>query len=126
MRAGLRAAITLRMLCAVAILFLGLGHQPPEMRERGGYSAAAYVLPDGTEASLCVTVTDDSGKPIAAFKPNCEVCRLSASVILPTPDTGAWVVHDFASLRNPPKTVPVLFVPRAVERPNSRAPPALV
>lgn len=126
MRAGTRAAITLRMICAVAILFLGFGHQPVDQGGRRGYSIADYLLPDGTQASLCITVTDDGGKPMAAFKPNCDVCRLSASVVLPTPDAGAWIVQDFASLLNPRNTPPVVFVPSAVVRANSRAPPALV
>lgn len=125
MGAGTGRAIVLRILCAVAILFLGLGHQPLGLPQRQGYDAAAYVLPDGSQATLCVTVGDDNGKP-AALKSNCEVCRLAASVMLPVPDADAWIRHHFASLLNPPRTDAAVVSGRAAFRPNSRAPPAFV
>ena len=122
---GLKATLFLRMLCALSLLLLGLAHQVPQAVAAEGYDAAAYVLPDGTFASLCVTVKDADGKTIA-FKPNCEACRLSASTILPTPDAGSWLERKLASLVNPPMDTAAAASASAVWRPNSRAPPTLV
>ncbi|OWV75109.1 hypothetical protein ATY76_25215 [Rhizobium sp. R339] len=122
---GLKATLFLRMLCALSLLFLGVAHRPPQALASEGYDAAAYMLPDGTFASLCVTAKDDDGKTVA-FKPNCEVCRLSASVILRTPDAGSWLGRKVASLVNAPIETAAVAGASAVSRANSRAPPILV
>ena len=120
----LKATLLLRMLCALSLLLLGLAHQAPQAVASEGYDAAAYVLPDGTFASLCVTVNDTDGKTVA-FKPNCEACRLSASVILPAPDAGSWLERKLAALINAPIETSAVDSVSAVSRPNSRAPPVL-
>jgi hypothetical protein len=122
---GLKARLFLRMLSELSLLLLGLAHQAPQAVAAEGYDAAAYVLPDGTFASLCVTVKDADGKTIA-FKPNCEACRLSASVILPTPDADSWLERELTSLINAPIETSAVSGASAVWRPNSRAPPTLV
>ncbi|MBX5100712.1 hypothetical protein HJB52_02300 [Rhizobium lentis] len=124
-RTGLKATLFLRMLCALSLLLLGFAHQAPQAAASEDYDAAAYMLPDGTLASLCVTVKEADGKTVA-FKPNCEACRLSASVILPTPDVGSWFERTFASLLNAPIETAAVVDAGAVTRPNSRAPPILV
>ncbi|TBY03764.1 hypothetical protein [Rhizobium laguerreae] len=121
---GLKATLFLRMLCALSLALLGLAHQAPQAVASEGYDAAAYALPDGTFASLCITVKDADGKTVA-FKSNCEACRLSASVILPTPDAGSWLERKFASLINVPIETSAVAGASAVIRPNSRAPPVL-
>ncbi|MBY5863319.1 hypothetical protein [Rhizobium leguminosarum] len=121
---GLKATLFLRMLCALSLALLGFAHQAPQAVASEGYDAAAYVLPDGTFASLCITVKDADGKTFA-FKSNCEACRLSASVILPTPDAGSWLERKFASLINAPIETSAVAGASAVSRPNSRAPPIL-
>ena len=123
-RTGLKATLFLRMLCALSLVLLGLAHQAPQAAASEGYDSSAYVLPDGTVASLCVTVKDADGKTVA-FKPNCEACRLSASVLLPTPDAGSWLERKLASLVNSPIETSAVPGARAVSRPNSRAPPVL-
>ncbi|WP_049735098.1 hypothetical protein [Rhizobium ecuadorense] len=123
-RTGLKATLFLRMLCALSLALLGLAHQPPQAVAAAGYDASAYVLPDGTFASLCVTVKDADGKSVV-FKPNCEACRLSASIVLSTPDAGAWLQGKFASLVNSPVETSAVAGASAVSRPNSRAPPIL-
>ena len=123
-RTGLKATLFLRMLCALSLVLLGLAHQAPQAVASESYDASAYVLPDGTFASLCVTVKDTDGKTVA-FKPNCEACRLSASVILPAPDAGSWLERKLASLVNSPIETSAVPGARAVSRPNSRAPPVL-
>lgn len=121
---GLKATLFLRMLCALSLVLLGLAHQAPQAAAAEGYDAAAYVLPDGTFASLCVTINDADGKTVA-FKPNCEACRLSASVILPTPDAGSWLERKLGSLINAPTETSAVAGAGAVSRANSRAPPIL-
>ncbi|MCH4546444.1 hypothetical protein MK632_11740 [Rhizobium changzhiense] len=121
---GLKATLFLRMLCALSLALLGFAHQAQQAVASEGYDAAAYVLPDGTFASLCITVKDADGKTVA-FKPNCEACRLSASVILPMPDSDSWFERKFASLINAPIETSAVAGASAVSRPNSRAPPIL-
>ncbi|KPH08263.1 hypothetical protein CO657_09485 [Rhizobium acidisoli] len=123
-RTGLKTTLFLRMLCALSLVLLGLAHQAPQAAASDSYDASAYVLPDGTVASLCVTVKDADGKTVA-FKPNCEACRLSASVLLPTPDAGSWLERKLASFVNSPIETSAVPGARAVSRPNSRAPPVL-
>ncbi|WP_434713219.1 hypothetical protein NMA58_10155 [Rhizobium sp. YTUHZ045] len=122
---GLKATLFLRMLCALGLLLLGFAHQAPQAVASDGYDAAAYVLPDGSFASLCVTVKEAEGKTVG-FKPNCEACRLSASVILPTPDAGWWLERKLASLVNPPIETAAVVTVSTVSRPNSRGPPTLI
>ncbi|ANL34441.1 hypothetical protein [Rhizobium phaseoli] len=122
---GLKATLFLRMFCALSLLLLGFAHQAPQAVASDGYDADTYMLPDGSFAALCVTVRDTGGKTVA-FKPNCEACRLSASVILPTPDAGSWLERKLASLINPPIESAAVAGVSAVSRPNSRAPPVLI
>ncbi|OWV83937.1 hypothetical protein ATY75_05050 [Rhizobium sp. N122] len=121
---GLKATLFLRMFCALSLALLGLAHQAPQAVASESYDASAYVLPDGTFASLCITVKDADGKSVA-FKPTCEACRLSASVVLPAPDAGSWLERKLASLINAPAEAFTFTGARAVSRPNSRAPPVL-
>lgn len=123
-RNRLKARLFLRMLCALSLLLLGFAHQVPQAVASDGYDAA-YMLPDGSFASLCVTMKDTGGKTVA-FQPNCEACRLSASVILPTPAAGSWLERKLASFINPPIETAAVARVSAVGRPNSRAPPVLI
>ncbi|AGS22032.1 hypothetical protein [Rhizobium etli] len=124
-RTGLKATLLLRMLCALGLLLLGFVHQAPQAIASDGYDAAAHMLPDGTFASLCVTVKEAEGTTVG-FKPNCEACRLSASVILPMPDAGSWLERKLASLANALIETAAVAGVSAVSRANSRAPPSLI
>ncbi|TCU11950.1 hypothetical protein [Rhizobium sullae] len=125
MKTGRNAGMLTRILCALSLLMLGLAHQAPQAAAADAdYNNAAYVLPDGTYASLCMNVTD-SGDRTVPQKPGCEVCRLSASVILPVPDAGSWLNLEFATLHKPPVDTNTPIGVQAVERPKSRAPPVL-
>jgi hypothetical protein len=97
-RLGLAEQWAVRILCVLALLFVGLAHKPPAVA--GPISAAElaqYILPDGSMATLCLPSEDgkthhgshDQGS-------GCEACRLSASVLLPVPaDIGGEPVrHD--------------------------------
>jgi len=90
----------LRILCAVALVFVGFAHQVPAAAagDLGPAELAQYVLPDGTLPTLCVTVTDksDQGQHDKAHSHGCEACRISASTLLPTPTDVAGAPIPFA------------------------------
>ena len=113
-----------RMICALGLLVLGLAHQAPQLAAEPLYSSAEYTLPDGSFASLCVTVKDGDGKHLP-MGPYCEVCRLAASIILPAPDAAAWLKLDFASFENILASDIAVLPVRAVAQPKSRGPPVL-
>ncbi len=72
--------LALRMLCAVALLFLSFAHRPVMEIQVADASALAYQLPDGSAPDLCVPQSPEQHK---ISYPACDACRLSASVILP-------------------------------------------
>ncbi|MGZ2482309.1 hypothetical protein ACVITL_000832 [Rhizobium pisi] len=90
----------LRILCAVALVFVGVAHQVPAAAagDLGPAELAQYVLPDGTLPTLCVTVTDksDQGQHDKAHSHGCDACRISASTLLPTPTDVAGAPIPFA------------------------------
>lgn len=79
-----------RLLCVLALLFLGFAHKPPQIiGDLTVAEAAAYLLPDGTFPQIC----DESGD-VAAQKgghgplhtaSHCEACLISATSLLPPP-----------------------------------------
>ena len=117
-----------RIICALALMFVSFGHQTPVLAGDGSSTAelAQYVLPDGSLPTLCVTVVDSSGKSHGkiAHLHGCEACRISASVMLPAPAdvTGARLAFAFAS--ETPRRVETIY--RQIYPPNTgpRAPPA--
>lgn len=121
---GQKAGMLTRIVCALGMLLLGLGHQLPRLGAEPLYNATEYALPDGSFASLCVTVKDDEGKRIP-MGPNCEVCRLAASIILPSPDSGAWLPLRFASFENVLTDDAPGLSAALLEQPKSRGPPVL-
>jgi len=117
-----------RILCTIALVFVGLAHQVPAVAENDLSPAALaqYVLPDGTLPTLCVTVTDDSGKEhgkIAHLNP-CEACRISAAVVLPQPADLTGAPMGFVLAAELPRRVEAFH--RELFPPNTgpRAPPA--
>ncbi|MDO9417214.1 hypothetical protein [Pararhizobium sp.] len=115
------------MLCALSLLLLSFAHHPPmALAKAPDALSAAYVLPDGTFADLCVSdqALDPDGKTVA--KTGCEACRLSGSILLPQPSSFAFDVPQTITLRIAlPLTVTVI---RPVLSPNSppRGPPLLI
>ncbi len=77
----------LRIICALALLFVAFGHQPMALAENASPDITAYALPDGSLPILCVSESDsgqkDKTKHIHAQ--DCDACRISASVLLPQP-----------------------------------------
>lgn len=88
-----------RMLAALALLFLSFAHQPAIARQLPPQIAADYLLPDGTIAEICFGLDGLSsdarhGGHHDDQPPVCEACRLSAAMLLPPPaDTSYLIVH---------------------------------
>lgn len=110
-----------RFLCVLALLSLAFAHKPPQAMA-AVFASASLQLPDGTYADLCV---GDHGMKHSSANPQCEACRLSASVLLPAPDAGAWLKSVFASLANERTTRSQMRLALSVERPRARGPPGL-
>jgi len=77
-----------RMACAIALLFVGFGHQAPASAAstfaQGEF--AEYVLPDGTLPVICIADKDSRVQPHGKkHQSECEACLVSSAVILPTP-----------------------------------------
>lgn len=116
--------ICLRMLCAVALLFVGLAHRPAMAAMPAGVSLADYVLPDGTFADLCLNNVVD-GKTKQAMPGKCEACRIGGAMLMPEPATFAATVLTFRQVAALPLVEEALHSRR--ERPGAppRAPPFL-
>lgn len=118
-----RTDCVVRMICALALVFLAFAHLPAIAAPAAPGQSAEYMLPDGTFASLCLTHSGDEN-PIVAI--NCELCCLTPTAYVPPPQAGMSHYLDLVSVANP------LFaaqgVPRghAIERPRSRSPPEFV
>ncbi|MBY5836690.1 hypothetical protein J3P71_05355 [Rhizobium leguminosarum] len=91
----------LRILCAVALVFVGFAHQLPAAAagEFDPAELAQYALPDGSLPTLCVTTTDKSGQDQhdKAHSHGCEACRISVSILLPAPTDIAGAAIPFAA-----------------------------
>jgi len=119
----------LRMLAALALLFLSFAHQPVIARVLPPQIAAAYVLPDGSVAEICfgldgLGAEGGRGGHHDGRAPVCEACRLSATAILPPPsDTGYLPVrsNEFCVRKDKIKA-PVIVHPRLL--PPAQGPPA--
>lgn len=124
-RSGKQAGVLTRIVCAIALLFVGLSHKPPAISASALTPAelAAYTLPDGTVPVLCLPSEDGASKKHSHDGTGCEACRLASAILLPAPPT-----IDSAIVLSPAdRVVPVryeafyrqLFPPNA----SPRAPP---
>lgn len=76
----------IRMICVIALVLLGLAHQPvaAPATQFSPEEIASLMLPDGSLPELCLPSEDGKVKPHAVAS-DCEACRISAAVLLPTP-----------------------------------------
>lgn len=76
-----------RILCAVALLCVGFAHKPAVLDAPAHRpELASFALPDGSIPDLCLPGHDDEGKHGSHdLGRDCEACRITASVALPTP-----------------------------------------
>ena len=86
-----------RVICALALLLVGFAHKAPVPDGASIRSAelSQYVFPDGTAHVLCLPgEAGDAEHDHPDFGSGCEACRLSASVLLPTPEnTTGWLIR---------------------------------
>jgi len=75
---------TLRILCAVALLSVGLAHKPPVL-VAAEVITEIQALPDGTVPQLCLPggIIDES-KGLSVHG-TCDACIIAAAILLPTP-----------------------------------------
>ena len=130
MRANTVAAMkAMRIACAVVLLSLGFGHQPvqglavAQVRDAVAAQAADYRLPDGSFAGLCIGAEDGPLARHSRGLPRCDVCLMSAGVLLPLPDTTSWLKTRFAWLSNAPRGSAAVTAWAANGIPRSRGPP---
>lgn len=101
-RLGFLEQWAVRILCVLALLFVGLSHKPPAIANPIPASELAqYVLPDGTMATLCLPSEDGKARHGSHDQGSgCEACRLSASFFLPLPTdvAGKPVRHEIARI----------------------------
>lgn len=105
--AGSRITKGVRLLCALALLFVGFAHKAPVMGGPSVQSAelSQYVFPDGTPHVLCLPGEIDDGEHRSLnFTSGCEACRLSASILPPMPeDTTGWLIRLPVNNPAPPR-----------------------
>lgn len=118
-------AMALRILCAVALLFIGFAHRPLAAGMPSAFEQAAYVLPDGSFADLCINGGAVDGKIKHGPQQACEACRIANALLLPPPTDLHGTTLSFRHV------AAVVFAERIAslkrERPGAppRAPPAL-
>ena len=84
-------AIWLRIVCALALLCIGLAHKPPVVGPGAAapFELAQYTFPDGTLPVLCLG-GDEDGK--GGGSSLCAACRLTGDMVLPAPcGAGEWL-----------------------------------
>lgn len=119
----------MRILCTLALVFVGFAHQVPALAgdQLSSEELAQYVLPDGSLPTLCVTVTDDTGRGHGKIGhlTGCEACRISASVVLPTPADVVGAHIGFTVAVELPRRAEAFY--RRLFPPNTRprAPPPI-
>lgn len=77
-------AMSLRILCVLTLISIGLIHNAPPRADLPSQATAeaSYMLPDGSMPDQCLgTGEDHKSKPAAG----CETCRLAANTLLPDP-----------------------------------------
>lgn len=125
--AGRQWRMTVRVLSALALLFLSFAHQPAFARQISPSVAADYLLPDGTIGDICFGLDGVDGKEHGssheAMAPVCDYCRLAASIALPSPPGDGHLLIRVAALSDRKPDFLTVFVAHPRLLPQSRAPP---
>lgn len=126
-RAGRQMRVAVRVLSALALLFLSFAHQPAFARQITPSMAADYMLPDGTIGDICFGLDGIDGKEHGSshegLAPVCDYCRLAASVLLPSPAGEGYLVIGSAFVAAAKLDFQALYVSHPRLLPQSRAPP---
>jgi hypothetical protein len=116
-----------RILCVLALVMVGFAHKPLAALPTA-VQFAAYILPDGTLPTLCVTDNGaQKGDPSRALHDTgCDACRLAATILMPEPPAiGAQAIEFSIAIRIAERQY---RIERALYPPSSgpRAPPPTV
>lgn len=109
-----------RLLCAIAVLSLGMAHTPQRL-VAATLESASLLLPDGTFADLCIG--DKSQPHPAGDMAKCEACRIGAATLLPLPGDQSWLIDTFPCLDNRLSDGVSYATTDAISLPRSRGPP---
>ncbi|OLP61691.1 hypothetical protein BJF93_08815 [Xaviernesmea oryzae] len=127
----LTGGLAWRILCAIALLCVGLAHKlPPAFAESTipPGERALYLLPDGSLPALCVEGVRHTSHDVDHDRTTpCEACRLSAAILLPVSESANGLVFRSAeTARMAPR--PARLTLRRLVPPDARprAPPVLL
>ena len=120
--------VTVRVLSALALLFLSFAHQPAFARQITPATTADYMLPDGSIGDICYGLdgVDGHGSSHEGMAPICDYCRLATAVLLPTPPGESYLVIHLVALVSAKPNFHPLFILHPRTLPQSRAPPVLL
>ncbi|OAP42540.1 hypothetical protein AU381_15250 [Sinorhizobium glycinis] len=116
-----------RLLAAIALVFLSFAHRPVLAIAADRALAAEYRLPDGSFADICFGTdgVGHDGEKSPLISPICEACRLAASVLLPEPPQTSVPADTGNRLVKPPvMDIQVALAPLRL-LPPPRGPPIL-
>ncbi len=122
-----RWRIAVRLLAAIALVFLSFAHKPALATGTDAALAAEYRLPDGSYADICFGSegVDHKGDKSPSIAPICEACRLAASVLVPEPPQASVRAVNGNWLAEPPvNEIQVALSPLRL-LPPPRGPPIL-
>ena len=107
--------LAVRLIGALALVFVAFAHRVPPATASALPDAAAYAFPDGSIPVICVTspIEEPHGQGHAL---SCDACLVSASVLLPQPTGLALPTFGSSNPRLPIATANYL--------PRSAWPPA--
>lgn len=118
----------MRIVCVIALLFVGFAHQAPVIRTSAGtVDVSQYVLPDGTLPIFCITDNDadDDGQTHGKMHMvhGCDACQIGASVLLPEPADATGRPMQFVASATPRLEMHTFFRPLFPPNTGPRAPP---
>lgn len=117
---------TVRLLCALALLFVGFAHQPPVIRTSSGtIDVSQYILPDGSLPVFCITDNGDGGQEPGKMHMvhGCEACQISASILIPAPADATGQALQFAAVASQNTAIEIFRRPLYPPNTGPRAPP---
>ena len=115
---------SLRILCALLLVFVGMAHQRTAARDLSPTGLFLYVLPDGSTPRLCLPNEDD--EPIKAVSRDCEFCRIASGALLPPPPADGVIIARWAFAVALPVAMPFATPDLLEPGASPRGPPAFL
>lgn len=86
--------LAVRLLGALALVFVAFAHRVPLPAASALPDVQAYAFPDGSVPVICVTGPAEEAPQKAAHALPCDACLIAASVLLPAPGDLALPAGD--------------------------------